>query len=403
MNDHKIVRFLHEIMRTDVFLLDSEEKIVEKAVSVNPPDFLLPLLPGLLHDLWMTAVELPQTAFAHYESPSLHLSFLVMNVQQNGQIHAVLCAGPFTSEPITRRHTFELLGRLNLPQNSVGELFQYLQSVPFPLSKLPAMGQLMMNTCYSPFVQAEMAAPKELPVMDTSRLVNPLSARQALDNTAFQYNLEFKMREAIRTGNTALALQSFHDMPTDFSYRLPDNPLRLRKNMTFVLSTIARIAAADGGVSPQVIHKMSEHYFHLIEYATSPKELRDLQSRIITDYCREVQKVQTANYSPNICRIIDYLHLNFSYDFSLDELADALSLNKNYLCRLFRRETGQTIMEYLTDLRIRHAKYLLRNTELPVTDICFLSGFSSYISFSRVFKSTTGTSCSQWRSSVSAK
>lgn len=398
MDFHKIVRFLHEIMRTDVFFLDSEEKIVESAVSVTPPDFLLPLLPPLLHDLRIAALELPITTFAHYESPSLHLSFLVMGVHENGRMHGVLCAGPFTLEIITRRHAFELTGKLNLPQNTAGELFQYLQSVPFPTAKLPFLGQLMMNTCYSPFLPSEMETPKELPVMDISHLSNPPSAKQALDNTGFQYDLEFKMREAIRSGNLALALQSFHDMPTDFSYRLPDNPLRLRKNMTFVLSTIARIAAVDGGVSPQVIHKMSEHYFHLIEYATSPKELRDLQSRIITDYCREVQKVRTANYSPNICRIIDYLHLNFSYDFSLDELADALSLNKNYLCRLFRRETGQTIMEYLTALRILHAKYLLRNTDFPVTDVCFLSGFSSYISFSRAFKSASGISCSQWRS-----
>lgn len=398
MDFHKIVRFLHEIMRTDVFLLDSEEKIVENAVSLTPPDFLLPLLPPLLHNLRMAALELPTTAFAHYESPSLHLSFLVMSVQKNGQAYGVLCAGPFTSELITRRYAFELTDKLNLPPNTAGELFQYLQAVPFPTAKLPSLGQLMMNTCYSRFFPAEMAIPKELPIMDTNRLNSSPSARQALDNTGFQYDLEFKMREAIRSGNLTLALQSFHDMPTDFSYRLPDNPLRLRKNMTFVLSTIARIAATDGGVSPQVIHKMSEHYFHLIEYATSPKELRDLQTRIVTDYCREVQKVRTANYSPNICRIIDYLHLNFSYDFSLDELADSLNLNKNYLCRLFRQETGQTIMEYLTALRIHHAKYLLRTTDLPVTDICFLSGFSSYISFSKAFKAASGISCSQWRS-----
>lgn len=398
MDYHKIVRFLHEIMRTDIFLLDSSENIVEKAQSVNPPDFLSPSIPPLIHSLCVQAKELPQDSFAHYESPVLHLSFLIMGVWEKSRQIGVLAAGPFSSDIITRRHACDFLKPLCLPQTAAGELFQYLQSVPHPVSRLSVMGQLMMNTCYNRLLPAHMASVRELPLMDTSRLVNPLSAQQALDNTAFQYSQEFKMREAIRTGNETLALQAFQDMSTDFSYRLPNNPLRLRKNMTFILSTIARIAAADAGVSPQIIHKMSEQYFHLIEHASSPKEVSTLQNRIISEYCREVQKTHTANYSSNTCRIIDYLHLNFSYDFSLDELAEAISINKNYLCRLFRNETGQTVTEYLTALRIRHAKYLLRTTELPVTDICFLSGFSSYISFSRAFKAAAGTSCSKWRS-----
>lgn len=403
MDFHKIVRFLHEIMRTDVLVIDSEDQVAASAYSLKPPQFLKPLFSHAVQELKQYAQQLPSDVYGLYESPRLRLSFLVMGIWEDNKMMYTLSAGPFRKEPSTSRTAAEFLKRLELPQKYTEELYTFLQSIPFPVAQPTVMGQLMMNTCYAPFVDAHIEAFRELPLLDASRLADVPSAMQALSNTAYQYQLEEQMREAIRTGNETEALQSFYDMPTDFAYRLPDNPLRLRKNMCFVLATIARVAAIDGGASPQTVHTMSEQFFHLIERSDSLKEVNALQARIITDYCREVRRVRTENYSQNTRKIIDYLCLNFTSDFSLDDLAAAMNLHKNYLCRLFRKETGQTILEYLTDVRLQHAKYLLGATQLPVTDICFLCGFGSYLSFSRAFKAATGISCSQWRSAHSKK
>ena len=83
--------------------------------------------------------------------------------------------------------------------------------------------------------------------------------------------------------------------------------------------------------------------------------------------------------------------------FSLSGIAGALFVNANYLARVFKRETGRTLLWYHNAVRCEKAKQLLSGSDLPVSEVGAAVGFVSSAHFSHLFKKMTGIAPSAWR------
>ncbi len=83
--------------------------------------------------------------------------------------------------------------------------------------------------------------------------------------------------------------------------------------------------------------------------------------------------------------------------FSLSGIAGALFVNGNYLARVFRRETGRTLLWYHNAIRCEKAMQLLAETELSVSEVAASVGYISSAHFSHLFKKMTGLAPSEWR------
>lgn len=95
--------------------------------------------------------------------------------------------------------------------------------------------------------------------------------------------------------------------------------------------------------------------------------------------------------------IQEYLQENLQKSIRLEDISSRFSYSLSSIRRIFREETGTTIMAYLTDLRMEKAKMLLTNSDLTVDDIASATGYSSLYYFSNAFKAHTGKSPSQYR------
>lgn len=84
-----------------------------------------------------------------------------------------------------------------------------------------------------------------------------------------------------------------------------------------------------------------------------------------------------------------FIHQNFDTRFDLEALAKALFTNKSHLCHEFKQETGISVIEYLTKVRVDASKRLLL-TDIKIAVIAKLVGFDDPYYFSRVFKKITG-------------
>ncbi len=87
-----------------------------------------------------------------------------------------------------------------------------------------------------------------------------------------------------------------------------------------------------------------------------------------------------------------YIHSHFRDNPTMAETASFAGFNKNYFSSLFHKATGQTYKNYLSNLKLEHAKKLVLAGSLSITEICFASGFSSLPNFLRCFKSHYGVS-----------
>jgi len=92
-----------------------------------------------------------------------------------------------------------------------------------------------------------------------------------------------------------------------------------------------------------------------------------------------------------------FISRNFSHSISLADVAHYVALSPNYLANLFKKETGTTVIGYLTELRIDEAKRLLAGSDKTVSQIAFTVGYSSPYYFSRQFKQKMGTSPRDFR------
>ena len=96
---------------------------------------------------------------------------------------------------------------------------------------------------------------------------------------------------------------------------------------------------------------------------------------------------------------ISYINEHFKEELTTEFLSERVGLSPFHFIRTFKKETGFTPHEYLVRTRIDMAKYLLKNTKMPVKDICFETGFSGESVFCSAFKKSSGMSPNAYRKS----
>lgn len=82
---------------------------------------------------------------------------------------------------------------------------------------------------------------------------------------------------------------------------------------------------------------------------------------------------------------------------SRDEIANYVYLNPDYLTRMFKKQTGFSISDYLQQQRIEYAKKLLIETDMPVSEIALSAGYSNFSYFSTIFKKMTQLNPMEYR------
>lgn len=96
-------------------------------------------------------------------------------------------------------------------------------------------------------------------------------------------------------------------------------------------------------------------------------------------------------------KVLPYIEENLAASFSVSDLADLVSLNPQYLMRVFKKNTGMSILEYVTSRRMEKSKELLLTTGLSIENIAEEVGYFNYTYFMKVFKRTQGVSPGEYR------
>lgn len=92
----------------------------------------------------------------------------------------------------------------------------------------------------------------------------------------------------------------------------------------------------------------------------------------------------------------DYVLGHFADAISLDAVADLAGMSPTAFCRYFKLRANKTFSEFVTEVRVGHARKLLMAGQLSVTQVSYESGFKTLSNFNRQFKSVTGQTPSQY-------
>ncbi|MFD0715682.1 AraC family transcriptional regulator [Paenibacillus sp. GCM10027626] len=131
-----------------------------------------------------------------------------------------------------------------------------------------------------------------------------------------------------------------------------------------------------------------------------------LEALVLFDRCRFKRHAEHGSASAankhnarpeNVWQVIQYLHLHYREDITLEHLAQKFHYNISHLSETFKQRFGQNFIHFLHGLRIRHACGLLTSTDLSVSHIAYEVGFGSFQTFSRAFQKMKGVSPTAYR------
>lgn len=318
--------------------------------------------------------------------------------------YPLLVLGPYLTIDLTREQIMEQAERSRIPANQIRLLENFYAGVPVvsDTTMLFAMvdtfcrqvwndGEIVrvdveweMNHLFQPFPVGERSHKLE----DSAWNMRMMEQRYAYENELMQAVSQGSVHKA------EMLMSSFSSMA--FEQRTSD-PVRNLKNYGIIMNTLLRKAAENGGVHPVYLDSVSAGFAKRIEAITSVSAVRDLMTEMFRSYCRLVKKNSIKQYSPQVQRTVIQIDSDLGGDLSLKHLAEQQNINASYLSTIFKRETGQTITEYIIQRRMQLARQLLSSTQLQIQTIAQHCGIPDVNYFSKTFKKYVGMTPKQFR------
>lgn len=154
------------------------------------------------------------------------------------------------------------------------------------------------------------------------------------------------------------------------------------RQLAAVLEKTAKNASHPAGLSEWTVLPAS---------CETPEALAEAVCQTIALASSLLETSPAGDESSIVERVLAHINQNYNKDISLKELAENIFfMNHTYLSHLIREKTGKNYSSYLRELRIRHAKELLRDPNLSITDVASFSGYNDSSQFIQVFKKEVG-------------
>ncbi len=136
---------------------------------------------------------------------------------------------------------------------------------------------------------------------------------------------------------------------------------------------------------------------------SSSDTLHDLKAMVkfyLTHLSREISNLQTNGERKVVELAKEFIFANYAGDLSLEIVADHIHMNSSYFSVLFKKETGENFIDFVTRIRIEKAKELLHDYNLKIYELCRRVGYYSPKHFSRLFKELVGLTPLEYRNKI---
>ncbi|EKN66743.1 AraC family transcriptional regulator [Neobacillus bataviensis LMG 21833] len=264
------------------------------------------------------------------------------------------------------RFNAELRIGVGLPYNHANELNKSYHEAVLALGQLVKMPNRKYLFCEKQGLALSAEAPTKSAVLE----------------------IEKKLLDAVRQGDVNQVLLTFDTFVT----KLKDNPHvkapMVKKSFDELFILISRMLH-DLGISTEQtqVHNEFEDIQVMIEKGKSH----------LVAIVQQVQVWRNNHAKGMLHKAKEYIEHHYDNSITLELVAEFVELSPFYLSKLFKDRFGMTFIDYLTEIRINHAKKEMVNPGKSLKEICYSVGYKDPNYFSRVFKKTTGLSPTEYR------
>ena len=205
-----------------------------------------------------------------------------------------------------------------------------------------------------------------------------ISLHEIIPIEEFQH-LNAELIQDIRTYDNQ---KFFHDLRNQEEWILkyePEVPF-IKEAYSSLLYSLCLYYCEDTAILSDLFVQMKRK----IEHTTSFSELQEYAWSMIRHYILSLPAAKT--YSSHVEAALTYIAENYADISSIKEIADHIHLNTDYLTRLFKKETGRNLNTFLMDYKLEIASYMLKTTNLQISEIALNVGIPNISYFSKKFK-----------------
>lgn len=212
------------------------------------------------------------------------------------------------------------------------------------------------------------------------------------------YEREMEFYQSIKMGNLKEAKRLFKPLGGSGFGRLSDDPLRnLKYHLVVTIAFITRYCI-EGGMEMETAYNLSDIYILRVDRCAKEEEIHAIHRELVEDYANRMHAIiKKGLYSRPIIVCLDLIYDNLHNKITLNDLADKVGLSAPYLSKLFHREVGVTVSQYISQKRIEAAENLLKYSDYSCIDISNYLCFNSESYFIQVFKSYTKLTPKEYR------
>jgi AraC-like DNA-binding protein len=154
----------------------------------------------------------------------------------------------------------------------------------------------------------------------------------------------------------------------------------------FVKTLITYIIDNGGSRTSYTIQCVDRYLSTLLRYLSGGKGKEEQKKSAVSRF------TDTEGFSKATVRIIIYIEKNYMNKINLSSIAKDVKRNKNYICSLFKKDTGITIANYINYVRIIEAARYFSYNDIDISNVCARVGFINISHFTRTFKTFMGMS-----------
>lgn len=138
--------------------------------------------------------------------------------------------------------------------------------------------------------------------------------------------------------------------------------------------------------------------FEMLEKTETADEKRKILFELTEIFKQNKREYAVTDESDFIEKVIAYIGEHYGEELNLDAIAKQFAISRYYLCHAFKRQTGTSVVKFITSRRIYMAKKMLKDSFATITDIGYECGFSDSAYFTKTFRRAEGISPGVYRS-----
>lgn len=352
-------------------------------------------------DIYRNEIFTIRDHVGYYATPYFH----VYGVVNSGPIRIVI--GPAAQIVTVDQSIRELAFQANVASEDTQAFVESIKNI----FRMPLENLLMMLCAINYMLNGEKLELKDISIhSEEQELIKQRVEKRRTEKT---YDIEPKytlhntlhvektLMDMVRRGDTAgLREWTSSAMPVRAGMLAMDQ-LRQLKNTFIVTAAVTSRAAIQGGLNEEDSFSMSDAFIQRAELLQTQNAIIELQYNMILEFAEQVEKLRRGKDPGRLeLDVANYVRHHLSEPIRTEEVAKAFYLTRTYFAAKFKKETGQTLTDFILREKTEEAKRLLRYSGKSAAAIGAYLGFSSHSHFINVFKKYAGITPGEYQNKL---